>query len=78
MVLSDTSKDAHYVIKRRFKKYATLIHRIIRSGLMAETPKLKKTWFWFFFIIKGFFNIFKNGRKLHTQQLHIFFVYELQ
>ena len=41
MRLFDTSK-------RRFQKYVTLINRFIRSRVMAETPKLKKTGFWFF------------------------------
>ena len=34
--------------KRRFQKYVTLINIFIRSRVMAETPKLKKTGFWFF------------------------------
>ena len=41
-------------LKRRFQKYVTLIkiinfnNIIIRSRVMAETPKLKKTVFWYF------------------------------
>ena len=43
---------------------------------MAETPKQKG---FGFLIIKGsILNIFKNGKKLHTLQLHTFSVYELQ
>ena len=32
-------------LKRRFQKYATLINRTVRSRIMAQKPKLKKTGF---------------------------------
>ena len=73
------SKMLDGTVKRcALKKYVTLIHRIIRSRVMAETPKLIKTRFWFIIIKGQIFNIFKNGKKLHTIQLHNFLVYRLQ
>ena len=45
---------------------------------MAETPKLKKTGFLYLIIKGSFFNIFTNGKKLLTLQLHTPSVYELQ
>ena len=38
---------------------------------MAKTPKLKKTGFCFLIIKGSIFNIFKNGKKLHTLQLFL-------
>ena len=45
---------------------------------MAETPKQKKQGFGFLIMKGSIFNIFQNGKKLHTQQLHTSSVYELQ
>ena len=74
MRLSDTSRCA---LKRRFQKYATLIHRL---NVMAETRKLKKNGVLVFLIIqgiqKGQFSIF--SKIFHILQLHTFFVYKLK
>ena len=77
MGLFDTSKDVHL---KTISKGVSLINRFIRSRVMAETPKIKnkKMGVWFFVIKGQIFNIFKNGKKLHTLQLHTFSVYELQ
>ena len=45
---------------------------------MAENPKLKKTGFGFLIIKGSILNIFKNGKKFHTLQLHTYSVHELQ
>ena len=51
--------------------WSLFINRIIRNRVMAKTPKLKKTGFCFLIIKGSIFNIFKNGKKLHTLQLFL-------
>ena len=53
-----------------FDFFLTLINRFIRNRVMAETLKLQKRGLGFLIIKGSIFNIFKNGKKLHTLQLH--------
>ena len=48
---------------RRIQKYKPLINRFIRSRVMAETPNLKKTGFWFFDHKRVNFQYFQKQEK---------------
>ena len=72
MGLSDTSNDEH--LKTSLRK----CNIIIRSRVMAEALKLKKTGSWFIDHKRANFQYFYKRKKLHTLQLHTCFEYELQ
>ena len=75
MGLSDTSKDAHLNDDfKNMKQNETLINRINRSRVMAETPALVvKTWFWFLDPKSVNFQHFRRRKKAPYSTASYFF-----